>query len=170
MPLLANTKHEAYCNHVANGLSQTSAYEAAGYQRSPTAASQLSARPEIQQRIAELTAEKQGIIQELSDDIDNLPSELSRDWLVKTLMKNVQIAQKAEQIAPANKAVEMLAELIGLSIKKPGAVAAKTDEPGNDDVKPAIDMDRMANGIGKLGEILDRKDKKTATEAEQDDD
>lgn len=168
MPTLTNPKHEAACHHVVNGLSNTAAYEAAGYQRSPAGASQLFARPEIKARIQELLAEKKGIIQELNDDIDNLPSELNRDWLVKTLMKNVKLAQQEGQISAANKGVEMLAELIGLSIKKPGAVSKQDDNVDDDGkAKPELDLDRMADGIGKLGEILERRDRKAA-EAEDD--
>lgn len=166
MPLLANAKHEQFCQHIVNGLSQTSAYEAAGYQRSPTGASQLAQRPEIQNRIQELTAEKKGIIQELGDDIDNLPSELNRDWLLRTLMKNVAIAQKAEQIAPANKAIEMIAELIGLSIKKPGS-AGKPDETNDDGSKPDINVDRMLDGMSKLGEVLARKEEKQVADPDE---
>lgn len=157
MPVLANPKHEAFCKAIANGLKMVDAYEAAGYLRSPSAASQLNNRPEVQSRIAELISERQTRTSDFDDDIDNLPTELNREWLTKTLMKNVAIAQKAGQIAPANKAVEMLAELIGYSFKKPERNPTQDDEENrkkektNDD---DIDFARLAEGMANIGEHL----------------
>jgi len=166
MPVLANPKHERFAENIANGLKQVDAYETAGYPRSPSAASQLSKRPEVQQRVQELISEKQAMADEIGDDIDNLPNELSREWLIKTLMKNVTIAQRAEQIAPANKAVELLAELIGLSLKKPGAAAAAKSTDEDDDKKPDLDLNKMSEGIGQLGQILAAKEARAQAEQE----
>ncbi len=162
MPVLSNPKHEAYCKAMADGLKMVDAYEMAGYARSPSAASQLNNRPEIQQRISEMISEKQSRSQEFDDDLDNLPPDLNREWLLKTLMKNVSIAQKAGQIAPANKAVEMLAELIGYSFKKPGNNPTAEDEEAKakDKAQEAgLDMDRISDGLAKLGSIMPAKEK-----------
>jgi hypothetical protein len=156
MPVLSNPKHETFCHGVADGLRQIDAYERAGYPRSASAASQLFNKAEIQGRMQELISEKQDIAAANGDTIDNLPSELNREWLIKTLMQNVLLAQKASQISPANKAVEMLAELIGYSFKKP--VAAQTSDDG-DPKKPAdLDMDKMAAGLAAIGRIMPPKD------------
>jgi hypothetical protein len=152
MPQLVNPKHEAFCKGIVDGLKVIDAYEIAGYTRSPSAASQLRARPEIGQRIQELLSEKQQARDDGSDDLDNLPSELNRDWLIRTLMKNVSLAQKAQQIAPANKAVEMLAELIGYSFKKPVAPPKEGDE--DKESEPGVDVEKMANAFEKLGQML----------------
>ena len=167
MPALSNSREEMFCQNLANGMSQTDAYEAGGYARNPSAASQRAALPHIQQRVAEIIAEKDLITDKLGDDIDNLPSELNMEWLLKTLMKNVQIAQKSEQISAANKAIEMIGSLIGYSIKNPTAGAAKEATKGEEKT-PEIDMDRMVDGMGKLGEILSRRedDKKKAEDNE----
>lgn len=154
MPMLANPKYESFAKGVADGLKTVDAYEIAGYTRSPSAASQLRAKPEVAQRIQELIQERQAERFEEGDDVDNLPSELNRDWLIKTLIKNVGLAQRAGQIAPANKAVEMLAELIGYSFKKPGG-PSKEDSPGsNRDNEDEIDIDKMSNAFQRLAEVL----------------
>lgn len=158
MPQLSNPKQEAFCVNMANGMRQGDAYECAGYSRSPSGASQLASNPHIAQRLQELISEKQDLATAEGDDFENLPSELNRDWLIKTLMKNVTIAQKAQQIAPANKAVEMLAEIIGFSIKKGAANKDTGTSDSGGETEPGIDMNRMADNIGRLSEILDAKD------------
>lgn len=161
MPQLSNPKHEAFCRALADGLKSVDAYEIAGYARSPSAASQLRAKPEIGQRVAELVQERQAAREEEADDIDNLPSELNKDWLLKTLMKNVEIAQRVGQIAPANKAVEMLAELIGYSLKKPTA-PLKGDEEDEEKAANDLDLDKMSNAFEKLAAALPPKPKDEA--------
>lgn len=163
--MLANPKHEKFAQGIADGLKQVDAYEVAGYPRSPSAASQLARSADVQVRIQELISEKQAMADEIGDDIDNLPNELTRDWLVKTLMKNVKLAQNVGQIAPANKAVEMLAELIGLSFKKPGQ-AVKQDSTSEADERPELDLNKMAEGMGQLGAILEAKEARAAAKIE----
>lgn len=161
MPVLANPKHEAFAKAIADGLKMVDAYEMAGYARSPSAASQLNGRPEIQQRISELISERQSRSESHDADLDNLPNELNREWLLKTLMKNVTIAQKAGQIAPANKAVEMLAELIGYSFKKPANNPTAEDEEEKEKEKAhadRFDMDRLSDGLAKIGSIMPGKE------------
>ena len=156
MPVINNPKQEAFCQGIANGLLQSDAYEAAGYQRSPSAASQLASQAFIQARIQELIAEKQGRVIAEQDDIENVPSEINRDWLLRTLMKNVKIAQTAQQIAPANKAIEMIAELIGMSIKKPTTATQGIAEA--EDKDDGIDMSKVSDGIGKLNDFFNRRE------------
>lgn len=156
MPALKNPKHEKFAQAIVDGLKQGDAYEVAGYPRSPSAASQLANKSEVQVRVQELISEKQAHASEIGDDLDNLPGELTREWLVLTLMKNVQLAQKVGQIAPANKAVEMLAELIGYSFKKPGGAIKPDDEKPSDE--SGFDMNKMSEGIGNLGEMLAKRE------------
>lgn len=152
MPILSNAKHETFANGVADGLKQIDAYERAGYPRSASAASQLFNKAEVQARIQEIISEKQHLADANGDDLDNLPSELNRDWLIRTLMKNVMLAQRAQQITPANKAVEMLAELIGYSFKR--TITPKEADEANDKKPDGLDMDQMAAGLAKIGSIM----------------
>lgn len=164
MPALKNPKHEKFASAIVDGMKQVDAYEVAGYPRSPSAASQLANKTEVQVRIQELVSEKQARATEIGDDLDNLPNELTREWLVTTLMKNVQLAQKVGQIAPANKAVEMLAELIGYSFKKPGGAVKPDDEKTADDGN--FDINKMSEGIGQLGNILAKREAAAKAEDE----
>lgn len=158
MPILSNPKHETFAAGLADGLKAIDAYERAGYPRSASAASQLKNQAAIEQRVQELIQAKNDIAAATADDMDNLPSELSRDWLVRTLMKNVALAQDARQITPANKAVEMLAQLIGYSFKTPQS--NKDDDDSGATKKPEdFNMDAFAAGLDKIGSLVANKEK-----------
>lgn len=166
MPILSNSKHETFAAGLADGLKAIDAYERAGYPRSASAASQLKNQPAIEQRVQELIQAKNDIAAENADDIDNLPSELNRDWLVRTLMKNVVLAQNARQITPANKAVEMLAQLIGYSFKQP-TTNKDDDDSGSTKQPEGFNMDAFAAGLDKIGSLVSNKaDEKAAEDAE----
>ncbi|MBS3648805.1 hypothetical protein KEU06_09325 [Pseudaminobacter sp. 19-2017] len=155
MPVLSNPKWEVFATGLADGLTVLDAYEQAGYPRSASSASQLKNRPELQSRVQELIYEKQSAARrESENDPDINPHELNRAWLITTLMKNVEIAQKAQQIAPANKAVEMLAEIIGYSLKNRGGKNANDDDPNKDGEAPGFDFDKANDAIGRLMEVL----------------
>lgn len=164
MPKLTNPQHETFCQGMADGLKPIDAYERAGYQRSLSSMSQLKGRPEIQQRVQELIQEKADIAAANGDDIDNLPAELNRDWLIKTLMKNVVLAQDARQITPANKAVEMLAQLIGYSFKQP--TQPKGDDEGESKKSSDFDMDALTAGLDKIGSLVDVKQQEAMEEGD----
>lgn len=55
MPVLKNTRHEAFAQGMAKGMTADAAYEAAGFKPSRSAASRLSAKVNIRARICELT-------------------------------------------------------------------------------------------------------------------
>lgn len=54
MPALKNTRHEAFARALAKGQSTTAAYVEAGYKESPAAATRLSKKVNIADRVAEL--------------------------------------------------------------------------------------------------------------------
>ena len=54
MPALANTRHEMFCQNLAKGMSDTDAYERAGYVRDDGNACHLSQKPHIRARVQEL--------------------------------------------------------------------------------------------------------------------
>jgi phage terminase small subunit len=54
MTVLANARHERFAQELAKGASQTDAYVAAGYKDDRGAASRLSAKVSIQERLAEI--------------------------------------------------------------------------------------------------------------------
>lgn len=148
---LANPKWEVFAQARADGMSQIDSYEHAGYPRSPSAASQLNNKVEILGRIQEIIAEKNEKRLTEEEGLDDLPAELTREWLIKTLMKNVGLAQRAGQIAPANKAVEMLAEMIGVSFKNKTAA----NSPDNStETEENLDLSKAADAFSHLASIL----------------
>lgn len=56
MAVLSNSKHEAFAQSIAKGLSASDAYVAAGYKTSRSAASRLSTNVNVEARVAELAA------------------------------------------------------------------------------------------------------------------
>src|SRR3546814_9831758 len=54
VPVLKNTRHEAFARALAKGMSADAAYEAAGYKPSRSAASRLSSNVNVQGRVCEL--------------------------------------------------------------------------------------------------------------------
>jgi phage terminase small subunit len=54
MPALVNTRHELFCQNLAKGMSDTDAYERAGYVRDDGNACHLSQKPHIRARVQEL--------------------------------------------------------------------------------------------------------------------
>lgn len=158
MPILTNPKHEVFAQSIADGMKVIDAYEHAGYPRSPSAASQLKKRPEIQERVQEIIAgARDEAIRERDLDPDALPETLNQQWLIKTLMKNVQIAQRASQIAPANKAVEMLAQIIGISTGTRGKGIPITDDDensGDESPHAEVDVDKASEAFERMLKII----------------
>jgi phage terminase small subunit len=54
MPVLKNTRHEAFAQALAKGMTATDAYAAAGYKGDRTAASRLSTNVNVSQRVGEI--------------------------------------------------------------------------------------------------------------------
>ncbi|SDH08274.1 terminase small subunit [Pelagibacterium luteolum] len=75
MPALSNAKHEAFAQGMAQGMSASEAYVAAGYKESRSAASRLSTNVNIEARIAELI--EQGA-EKAQTSIERVLAEMSR--------------------------------------------------------------------------------------------
>lgn len=156
MPKLANAKWEAFAIGLADGLTVLDAYENAGYPRSQSSASALKAKPEISERVTEiLKGRRDASVREGEADLDTLPEELNKQWVIKTLMTNVGIAQTQGQISAANKAVELLAEFIGMRPKK----GAKPEDEDDKDQPKDVDLDSLTNAFEKLHNVLDEREK-----------
>ncbi len=165
MPKLANAKWEAFAIGLADGLTVLDAYENAGYPRSQSSASALKAKPEISERVTEiLKGRRDASVREGEADLDTLPEELNKQWVIKTLMTNVGIAQTQGQISAANKAVELLAEFIGMRPKK----GAKPEDEDDKDQPKDVDLDSLTNAFEKLHNVLDEREKEKAPDAEGD--
>lgn len=102
MPILENPRHERFAQGLAKGLSASEAYEAAGFKPSRAAASRLSTKVNVQERVKEL----QGRVVE--------GIQISKQWVMEQLVDNVVKAKEAKEFAPANKALELLGKEVGM--------------------------------------------------------
>lgn len=167
MPKLANAKWEAFAIGLADGLTVLDAYENAGYPRSQSSASALKAKPEISERVTEiLKGRRDASVREGEADLDTLPEELNKQWVIKTLMTNVGIAQTQGQISAANKAVELLAEFIGMRPKKG---AKPSDDDDDKEQSKEVDLDSLTNAFEKLHDVLDEREKEKKADAAAED-
>lgn len=148
MPILASPQHEQFAQGLANRLKQVDAYEAAGYPRSPSSASQLAAREEVRNRVTEIIAERQASAEQREKDDPNQPVEhFDRDWATKMLQRNITLAQSGGQISAANKAIEILLDLHGMTGKKKPGEEEADDKPS----EPAIgDLAKVMQGLEHL--------------------
>jgi len=150
VPSLANPRHEVFAHARSEGLGQYDAYISAGFEGNPSAASQLEKRPEVRQRIQELVLERQTARMDSQRTTDDSVSDLNRDWILRELKENIRQAQSAGQISAANKAIEMLIDLLNLVPKK-GVSQQEEDTktpvpPSDDNLHRALDkINKMAN-------------------------
>lgn len=145
MPTLSNPRHEKFAKGLADGLKQKDAYIAAGYEGNESAASQIAARPEVVGRVQELIEERQAAIRSVSRDEDDSISDLDKEWIMRMLKTNVQQSQNAGQFSAANKSIELIMDMLGLT-KKSKTVApvdedkkAEASQPSNDKLASVLD-------------------------------
>lgn len=123
MAVLANPKHERFAQELAKGKTQIEAYENAGYQPNPSAASRLADDVKICERVAEIQ-ERAAIRAEVT--LASITENLAR------------IAQKAELLDDASglsvaRASNMdIAKLHGLVTDKTKAEVTVTQEQALD--------------------------------------
>jgi hypothetical protein len=144
--MLANARHEAFAKNRAAGLAQYDAYINSGFEGNPTAASQIERRPEVRSRIQELIAERQAARTDEERAEDDSVSELNRDWVLKELKQNVKTAQTSGQISAANKAIELIMDIVGLAPKK----GKQPEEPEATSNAPSHDDDKLSNVLDRI--------------------
>ena len=108
--MLENPQHELFCQKIAEGMSQTDAYEAAGYKGSRKSlqdnAARLIGNDRVQARIAELRA---NAAQEAQIDLA---------WLIRECAATYAAAKKDAAYGPAVSALKELGILTGERIEK----------------------------------------------------
>lgn len=119
MPVLARPKQEAYALGLSNGMKQVEAYVSAGYSNGPTVAScasQLANEPHVAARVLELQEERANalIAKEGASGVTSVDG-MTREWLVEQLKVNLAKAQKIGKVSEANKAIELMASLMGFT-------------------------------------------------------
>jgi hypothetical protein len=108
--MLDNQQHELFCQKIAEGMSQTDAYEAAGYKGSRKSlqdnAARLIGNDRIQARIAELRA---NAAQEAQIDLA---------WLIRECVATYTAAKKDAAYGPAVSALKEIGILTGERVEK----------------------------------------------------
>lgn len=119
MAPLPNARHERFAQGLANGKTADEAYQEAGFKPNRGNATRLKANESIQDRVKELTDRvAQGVV-------------LSRQWIIEQLMENAALAKQAGDIAPSNRALELLGKHIRMFDGK---------DEGDDDTAPALSI------------------------------
>jgi hypothetical protein len=151
MPVLANARHESFAVNRASGQRQVDAYVNAGFEASPSSASQLERRPEVGARIQELIQERVTERRRVDEDSDDSISDIDKAWVLRMLKQNVKDAQSAGQINAANKALDMIMNLVGLNPKKPSV-----DHDLDEDKAAGPRDDTMSAALDKLEQLTQR--------------
>jgi hypothetical protein len=77
MPVLSNSKHELFCQHLALGKTASEAYELAGYKPSRSNASVLKANQNISDRLSEILQQSERkVVQQIEYTRESLLAEL----------------------------------------------------------------------------------------------
>jgi hypothetical protein len=108
MPVLRNIKHERLVNQVAAGMTRSEAYRASGFNGTNAAknASEILNRPEVADRLKELTAR----IEKRSTKKAVAAVALNKELVLRKLMEN---AERAEAVKGGSNVVTRCWELIG---------------------------------------------------------
>lgn len=151
MPTLANPRHEAFAKNRAAGLKQYESYINAGFEGNPQGASQIERRVEVAARIQELMTERQEARRADCELEDDSTEGINRTWVLSELKKNVREAQKTGQISAANKAVELMMDMLNLVPKKGGPPPPPEEEKL---AQPQThNDDRLGNVLDKLEQL-----------------
>ena len=163
MPVLTNPKQERFAQELAKGTSASEAYEIAGYKPNRHNAAALAREQHILARTAELLAEREQIhAQSTAEAIQRV--SLTKEWVIATLIDNVQRAMQAEPVTDregeptgeytyqgtvANRSLELLGKELGMFVDR--KVVQKID-PLDDITDPDILRRILAERAERIGE------------------
>jgi len=144
MPILTNSRHEAFAHGLAAGKSIEAAYRKAGYSPNSGNASRLNGNERIIARVAELEA--------LVQNMRNLSTHrvvLSEEWVTEQLIGVVLDAKTQDKpdSAGANKALHLLGLSLGMFVER-----NETGKPGEfDGLTIASKRERILGIAAQLG-------------------
>ena len=125
MPMLSNSRHEAFAHGLAGGKSIEAAFREAGYSPNSGNASRLNANESIIVRVGELKA----LIQNMRN-LSTHRAVLTAGWVTEQLIGVVLDARSQEKpdSAGANKALHLLGLELGMFVER-----EETGKPGDFD-------------------------------------
>lgn len=122
---LKNTKHELFALNLAKGMTADAAYEAAGYKPSRAAASRLSTKVNIRERVEELRSR---IVERTIEK-----TAVSKEWVVEQLVRVYKESMDGQPVkdrygnatdkvmpnySAANRALELLGKEEGMFVER----------------------------------------------------
>jgi phage terminase small subunit len=125
MPILFNSRHEAFAHNLAMGQTIDAAYSGAGYSANSGNASRLNGNERVIARVDELMA----LVQKMRSRSLHAVV-LDRQWVVQQLIEVVFTAKAQEKpdLAGANKALHLLGLELGMFVER-----KETGKPGEFD-------------------------------------
>lgn len=147
MPMLDNSRHEAFAHAIARGVSVDDAYVEAGYAANRGNASRLNSNEGVVKRVVELKA----LVQKMSERTSH-GVVLTKAWILEQLIDVVFLAKMQEKpdLAGANKALNLLGLELGMYVER-----KEVGKPGEFDGLTIADKRARVLGIAQqLG--LDR--------------
>lgn len=140
MPALSNHRHEAFCQALADGISQQKAYEGAGFKPSLSNPSKLAKDARIVARLAEIRSKRVAITAKATQ-IAAEALAIDREWIMGRLKENVERAMQTRAVrdeegnpigeyrydgAVANRGLELLGKEIGMFVERKSVSITQT--------------------------------------------
>jgi phage terminase small subunit len=144
MPILTNSRHEAFAHGLAAGKSIEAAFREAGYSPNSGNASRLNGNERVIARVAELKA----LIQNMRK-LSTHRAVLTTEWVTEQLIGVVIDAKARDKpdLAGANKALHLLGLQLGMFVER-----KETGKPGEyDELTIAGKRDRILSIASQLG-------------------
>lgn len=164
MAVLKNARHERFAQNLAEGKQSTEAYVAAGFQKSPAAASRLSKSSKVSQRVTELLTQRAARTERVAEKVTEKLA-LTKEWVVSRLMENAERSLRRVPVLDddgkptgewkydgtvANRALELLGKHLGILIER-----REIGEPGEFDRLADLELfETLREDAAHLGLIL----------------
>lgn len=145
MSVLANARHERFAQELAKGKTYVQAHEIAGFRPNDGNASKLAARPEIQERVKEMTgraAER---------------AEITKADVLAMLIEDRMLARAEKQTGAAIRAAELLGKEIGMFVDRKEIRAGKLDGIEDDKLDALIGAVESLVASGTLNQAEERE-------------
>ena len=144
MPVLKNTRHEMFVQHVLAGKDASEAYKLSGFKgKDPRKrASDLRTKPEIKARIEELTTR----IEKAATKRAVRKLALSKEYVLEALMQNIERGEKVKGgSSVVNRACELLGKHLGMfEDKEPKPLTL--GDLSTEDLKKLLEMPDLPDG------------------------
>jgi hypothetical protein len=133
MPVLKNARHELFAQSIAQGKTQAEAYQLAGYKDDRRNASHLRDRPEIEERIRQLTTKNAEKV------------EITAQYLTNRLIRLADRAEERGNESAAVSALDKAAKINGFGLDKTHVSIENNVTPDADSLRKAL-LDHVLAG------------------------